>query len=274
MCVYGGDNARHFDCALKSVIGQTALPSEIVLTVDGSIPADIEQVIGKYQSLLAGSPIDFNVIYLKDNKGHGEARRICLDHCRQDLIALMDADDISESYRFEKQLDYLAKHPEVSIVGGQITEFVSLEDPEDASKTAGRRTVPETDAEIKKYMRQRCPMNQVTVMFRAQDVKDAGGYLDWFCEEDYYLWIRMARKGYCFGNIPETLVKVRVGEDMYNRRGGIRYFQSEAGIQGLMLKSRMISLPVYLSNCAKRLVVQVLLPNSVRGWVFRQFARN
>ena len=41
-------------------------------------------------------------------------------------------------------------------------------------------------------------MNLVTVMFRKDYVQAVGGYQEWFCEEDYYLWIRLAKAGYTF----------------------------------------------------------------------------
>ena len=44
-------------------------------------------------------------------------------------------------------------------------------------------------------------MNQVSVMFRKNDVINAGGYLDWHFNEDYYLWIRMYLNGFKFKNI-------------------------------------------------------------------------
>ena len=269
MCVYGGDDPAFFDAALGSVVGQTVPPSEIVLTVDGPIPPDTEGVIGKYRARLAGSGISFQVVRLEANMGHGEARRICFDHCSYDLIALMDADDLSVPDRFEKQLAVFAGDPSLSAVGGNIREFIGT--PEIC---VGRRTVPETDADIRRYMRRRCPMNQVSVMFRKADVAEVGGYIDWFCEEDYYLWIRMALAGKRFANVPEDLVNVRVGDEMYRRRGGWRYLRSEAKLQGLMLEKGMIGLPRYGLNVAQRLALQVLMPNRLRSWVFRKFARS
>ena len=273
MCVYGGDSATHFDAALSSVIEQTLKPAEIVLTVDGPIPESIEAVIRKYQESLDES-IAFKVIRLEKNVGHGEARRVCFDNCSCDLIALMDADDLSVPDRFQKQIQYFADHPGVSVVGGYITEFITADDPTDISQKAGNRIVPETDEEIKQYMKKRCPMNQVTVMFKKVDVAEVGGYIDWYCEEDYYLWIRLARAEKHFANIPENLVNVRVGEEMYQRRGGMKYFKSEAGIQRLMFKERMIGLPQLIVNVGERMIVQVLLPNKLRGWVFQKFARS
>ena len=116
-------------------------------------------------------------------------------------------------------------------------------------------------------------MNQVTVMFKKTDVNNVGGYIDWYCEEDYYLWLRLALEGYKFANINEILVNVRVGKEMYSRRGGIKYFKSEAKLQKFMLSKKMITLPRYLINVTERLIIQVLMPNKLRGFIFRKFAR-
>ena len=268
MCVYGGDNADDFNMAIYSVVNQTVQPDEIVLTVDGPISQSIEDIIEKYRNQLADTGIFFNVVYLEKNVGHGEARRICFGCCSYDFIALMDADDISVPERFERQLDYFLNYPELSVVGGNIHEFIGT--PENC---VGKRIVPEIDGEIKSYMRKRCPMNQVTVMFKKQDVAAVGGYIDWYCEEDYYLWIRLALAGKQFGNVQENLVHVRVGEEMYQRRGGWKYFKSEAKLQGFMLKKRMIGLTRYVVNVLERLVLQVLMPNKLRGFIFQKFAR-
>ena len=269
MCVYGGDNPEYFDIAIESIVNQTVPPSEIVLTVDGPIPIAIESVIEKYRNQLSGSQIQFQVVYLEKNLGHGEARRICFEHCGCDLIALMDADDLSVPDRFEMQLAVFEKNPNLSIVGGNIYEFIGTPD-----NCVGKRIVPETDMDIKQYMKKRCPMNQMTVMFRKEAVQKAGGYLDWYCDEDYYLWIRMAVSGCQFANVPENLVNVRVGEEMYSRRGGWKYFCSEAKLQGFMLKKGIIGLPRYFINVAQRLVLQVLMPNKLRGFIFQKFARS
>ena len=187
---------------------------------------------------------------------------------------MMDADDLSVPDRFEKQVRYFGEHPDVSAAGGNITEFVSAEDPADISRKAGSRIVPETDEEIKAYLRKRCPMNHVTVMVKKDEILKAGGYMDgYYQNEDYYLWIRLAAAGGKFGNLPETLVNVRVGQEMYRRRGGLKYFRSEAGLQKLMLEKKMISFPRYLVNVLERLVLQVLMPNRLRGWIFQKLAR-
>lgn len=263
MCVYGKDDPEWFKTAVDSVIDQTRKPDEIVLVVDGPVPDVLGSVIDEYEKLDF-----FKVIRFEVNQGHGNARRAGLENCSNDLVAIMDADDISAADRFEKQLEAFEKDGELAIVGGNITEFIG--EPENV---IGQRTVYGSDADIKNDLKVRCPMNLVSVMFRKTSVEKAGGFIDWFCEEDYYLWIRMALADMRFANIPETLVYARVGKEMYRRRGGVKYFKSEAKLQGFMLKNKVISFPRYMINVNKRLIVQVLLPNKLRGWVFKKFAR-
>lgn len=263
MCVYGGDNPEWFKVAVDSILDQTVKPSEVVLVVDGPVPSELEKIITTYGTLPC-----FKIVRLETNQGHGNARRASLDNCTHDYVALMDADDISRPDRFERQLAVFEGDSELSIVGANITEFVG-----EPANIVGKREVPSEDAEIKQYLRKRCPMNQVTVMFKKDDAEQVGGYIDWYCEEDYYLWLRMYLAGMKFANVDDDLVNVRVGKEMYSRRGGLLYFRSEAKLQGYMLKNKIIGLPTYLMNVSKRLVVQVLLPNRLRGWVFKKFAR-
>ncbi len=263
MCVYGRDNPEWFRTAVESVINQTLKPSEIVLVVDGPVEGELKDIIKIYEQQEI-----FNVVYLSENQGHGNARRKGLENCKYDLVALMDADDISLPNRFEKQINEFVMDESLSIVGGNISEFIDCQE-----NVVGYRIVPGTHLQIVEYLKKRCPFNQVTVMFKKSLVEEVGGYVDWYCEEDYYLWLRMFLAGFKFKNVPDTLVDVRVGKEMYSRRGGWKYFKSEKALQKYMLKNKIIGRGTYFINVLKRFVVQVLLPNRLRGWVFRKFAR-
>lgn len=215
-----------------------------------------------------GGGIALSVLRFKENQGHGKARQRGIEACRNEIIALMDSDDICVPDRFEQQIPFFMTDG-IDIVGGNIAEFIHAEE-----NIIAFRNVPTKDAEIKTYMKKRCPFNQMSVMFRKNSVIDAGGYLDWYCDEDYYLWIRMALNECTMANTGTVLCHVRVGEDMYHRRGGVKYFQSEAKLQKYMLDHKMISFGTYSTNVVKRLIVQVFLPNRLRGWVFRKVARD
>lgn len=263
MSVYGKDNPIWFKTAVDSILNQTMPPDEVVLVVDGPVPEELSQVICGYEQ----RP-DFKVVWLPENRGLGYALKTAVAECSHDIIARMDSDDIAVPTRFAEQLRLFSENADLDVVGGDISEFVGEED-----NVVAYRRVPKTNIEIKNYLKKRCPMNHVAVMFRKSAVQAAGGYLDLFWNEDYYLWIRMAECDAVMANTGTVLVNVRTGKDMYSRRGGKRYFQSELFLQNYMLKRKMISLPTYVDNVAKRWIVQRLLPNKLRGWVFRTLAR-
>lgn len=265
MSVYKSDNPDFFDRALSSITDeQTIKPNEIVLVVDGPVSNEINNVINKYEKKYEV----FNVIRLEQNGGLGNALKIAVENATHELIARMDSDDVSVSTRFEEQLKYFEINSEIDIVGGDITEFIGEE-----NNIVGKRSVPLSNESIREYMKTRCAMNHVSVMYKKKAVESAGGYQDWFWNEDYYLWIRMWLNGAVFANTGSVLVNVRVGEEMYQRRGGSKYFESEKGLQDYMLKNKMINHSTYIKNVTKRLIIQKLMPNKLRGWVFRTFAR-
>lgn len=265
MSLYIKEKPEYLRQAIESMLDQTAAPDEIVIVKDGPITEELSQVLESFREKY---PEVFNITGYAENKGLGPALNFGLLHCRNELVARMDTDDISRPERCGQQLKFFAAHPETDIVSGDIAEFI--DSPEE---TVGYRKLPCIHAEIAEYMKRRCALNHVAVMFKKNAVLAAGNYQEWFWNEDYYLWIRMLEHGCHFGNTGTVLVDVRTGADMYSRRGGRKYFDSEIGIQKYMLKKHIIGIPTFTMNCTKRLIVQVLLPNSVRGWVLRTFAR-
>ncbi len=264
--VYKNDKPEFVRVALDSMlVNQSVKPTEIVLVQDGPVPDGLSLLLSEYESKY---PEVMHIIRLEINGGLGNALKLGVENAKHDICARMDSDDICLPDRFEKQLAYLEAHPECDIVGGQMTEFIG-----EPVNIVGRREVPLTNKEIYEYMKSRCALNHVTVMFRKEAVLKAGNYQDWFWNEDYYLWVRMMMAGRKFANIPDVAVNVRSGADQYARRGGKKYFDSEIGIKKLMLDKGMITRKEYIVNYIQRFIIQLMLPNSVRGWVFRTFAR-
>lgn len=264
--VYRNDKPEFVRVALDSMlVEQTLKPSEIVLVRDGSVPVDLERLLFEYEAKYSDV---MHIIRLDKNGGLGNALKLGVENATYSLVARMDSDDICLPKRFEKQVAYMAEHQECDIVGGQMTEFIG-----EPTNVVGKRVVPESNEAIYEYMKSRCALNHVTVMFRKDTILKVGNYQDWFWNEDYYLWVRMMMNKCVFANLSDVLVNVRSGENQYARRGGMKYFKSEEGIQRLMLDNKLINRYEYSVNVAKRLIVQLLLPNWLRGWVFRTFAR-
>ena len=265
MSLYAKEKPEYLRLAIDSMLKQTVVPDEIVIVEDGPLTDTLYAVLDEYKTKFLQI---IRTVRNEKNLGLGLALNVGLNECRNDLVARMDTDDIAKDDRCERQLKYFLENPDTTILGGQIAEFITS--PENI---VGRRVVPETDFELKEFIKKRCPFNHMTVMFKKTDVIKAGNYQDWFWNEDYYLWIRLALEKFLFANLPDILVYTRVGADMYQRRGGDKYFRSEIEIQKLMLRKKLIGYGTFLMNCGKRLVVEKLMPNRVRGWVFQKFAR-
>lgn len=229
MSVYKNDISEYLNQAIESVLNQTIKPNEIVIVVDGSISIELKDILEKYKEKYD----IFKIIYLKENQGLGDALRIGLKYCTYNIVARMDSDDISVPNRFEKQVQEFEKDKDLDIVGGQIYEFI-----DNKENIICSREVPLENDDIYKYAKKRCPFNHVTVMFKKDSVLNSGGYLKWYNNEDYYLWIRMMESKSKFKNVPEYLVYVRVGNEMYQRRGGIQYFKSEYRITKVFIQQK------------------------------------
>lgn len=266
MSLYYKENPIHLSESLDSMINQTISPDEIVMVFDGPLTNELYQMMDKY---IKYNPDLFTVVVNEKNLGLGTSLKKGLEKCRNELVARMDTDDISRFDRCEKQIRLFESIPSLDIVGGNIGEFI-----DNPQKIISYRNVPTDDDEIKEYMKFRCGFNHMTVMFKKESVIKCGNYIDWFFNEDYYLWIRMLENGCKFANIDDILCYVRVGKEMYSRRGGIKYFKSEVKLQKYMLEHKIINIKNYALNVLKRFVLQLLLTNRIRGILFKFFARD
>lgn len=264
--VYKNDKPKYVKIALDSMlVNQTIKPTEIILVVDGPINTELTNLINSYQEKYNSI---FQPIFLERNQGLGNALQIGVKRAKFEYIARMDSDDICLPNRFEQQLTFLSANPNIDIVSGHIEEFI-----DNPSHIVGKRVVPLHNNEIYNTLKYRCPFNHVAVMFKKSSVLKVGNYQDWHYNEDYYLWIRMALANCKFANLDQTLCYVRVGKEMYQRRGGWKYFKSEYGLQKYMLNYNLINRITFIYNVIIRFVVQVLMPNRLRGWVFQKIAR-
>ena len=263
--VYKSDVPEYVRMALESTFNQTLVPDEVVCVADGPIPDELKAVVEEFHTKY---PEIMHPLYLEKNGGLGEAMRIASLEAKYDYLARMDSDDICMPDRFEKQMRCFEEDPELSIVGGMITEFEG--DPENVF---AKRILPLEDTEIKKMMRGRCAVNHVTVIFKKADLMKAGNYQPFYLQEDQYLWARMMLAGCKFRNIPDIVVNVRSGRDQLARRGGWKFFKSVVRVFWFMYKNGLISFWYFLKICAIRGTVQLLMPNWLRTWVYQHFLR-
>jgi GT2 family glycosyltransferase len=180
----------------------------------------------------------------------------------------LDCGDLAVPDRFKRQHDYIDSNCEVSGVGGYIGEFDSSPD----NITAVRK-VPETHTEIKSFSKRRMPVNFPTFTFRRDVVEEIGGFRDLQVAEDYEMVLRLIGSGFRLANIPEIVTKMKAGEDLIKRRGGLEYLRKEARALVHAYNAGGISRTDLAINLAVRTPVR-LLPNRARQLLYQTVLRD
>lgn len=263
MSVYYKENPNYFRDSIKSMLEQTVKPDEIIIVADGKLTVELDNVLEEFSDNKI-----ISVIRLEVNKGLGEALSIGIKKCRNELIARMDTDDISDKHRCEKQLVSFVSNKNLSVVGTAVSEFI-----DDPSISIAYKGVKTSDSDIKKQMKFRNAFNHPSVMFKKSDVLSVGSYEHWFLNEDYYLWIRMMQKNFIFENIDEPLLNMRITNDTYLRRGGWKYFVTQKSLFDYMLKNDLINIFEYGYNNSIRFVTRLLIPNKLRKILYLNILR-
>lgn len=260
MSVYKNEKSSFLKESIDSMLNQTLKPSDFVIVCDGPLTNELDILLGKFNKEY---PELIHIVRLEKNVGLGLALREGLKYCKYDLVARMDADDIAFHDRCEKQIEIM-NEKRVQIVSGTILEFT-----DDIGHIVTKRVVPESNEEIVERAKLRNPFNHNCVMYSKIAVENAGSYrhCPWF--EDYYLWVRMIQCGYEGWNIQEPLLYARAGDEMYQRRGGLKYMKAMLSFKWKLKKIGFYSWKSFIISAGIHMVV-CLIPNSMRGFIYKR----
>lgn len=164
--------------AIQSILNQSYKNFEYLIIDDGS-EDNTQEIISKIED-------DRVAYYQLQHVGRSAALNYGLQKAKYDIIALMDADDISHPQRFEKQINQLKGK----------NEFVFC----DTAFFKDHRIVyliegPQDYNELQKRMILHGHFNNSSSMFYKSHVVNSGGYDENLTAyEDYELWLRLNYK--------------------------------------------------------------------------------
>ena len=187
---------KYISQTIKSVLNQTFIDFEFLIFNDGS-KDKTEEIIGSYGDHRIKSVNQSNI-------GLTKTLNKALALSQGEYIARMDADDICEPARLQKQVDFLKNHPEIGICGTWVKMI-------DADGTFIKNyDLPTENKDIRKMLLLHNPLIHPSVMFRRKIYSDIGGYDESFrFAQDYEYWTRILAK-YQAANLPEYLLNYRV----------------------------------------------------------------
>lgn len=185
------------DRALFSIESQTFTDFEIVIVANGMDDRTFRRLNRR-----ASDP---RVRVIRSSiAGVTFSRNLALHHCRAPLLAVMDADDVSYPGRLATQVEFLNRHPKVTVCGS-VYDVIDADD-----KKIGNCILHALDRDIRRSLVWRNPLCHPTTMLRTDRVRAVGGYSG-NSAEDYELWIRLAEDAELqFANLQEPLLGYRV----------------------------------------------------------------
>jgi glycosyltransferase involved in cell wall biosynthesis len=190
------DGERFVREAVESVLAQTYADLELIVVDDGSADATSE--------ILRGFRDDRLRVLRQEPAGLVAALRRGVAEARAPLVARMDADDVSEPARLERQAELLERRPRV----GMVATWTAVID--EVGRELRREVLPSAHQDLARRLLLRNPFQHGSVVVRRDALEAAGGYRDDYgANEDYDLWRRLARS-WELACVPEVLYRYRV----------------------------------------------------------------
>lgn len=263
MSLYKNDRIKYAKLAVESILNQTYKDFDYYIQYDGPVDAEVDA----YLSMLKDERVKIHK--RAENKGLAQSLNDLLNIVMPmgyDFIARMDADDISERNRFERQLKYFEHHPDLECLGTWAIEITSTGDE------YFKKQMPEANKECFALFRKRDCMIHPTVMFRRSYIEKAGLYtLDTFFGEDTMMWAQGFASGCKMGNVPEYLFRFRLDDNFFNRRRGWKYAK---GIWQLRHRvNRMLGFGIVEDAWAIAYAVAKMMPTSILNLIYKNARR-
>lgn len=207
MSVYNQWDSKQLKESIFSVLEQTFHNFEFIIYSDGSDAAVLEQ-------LRQYAEQDERIVLIHNPLNHGLAYSLntCIDVAQGKYLARMDDDDICIPERFAVQYEFMETHPEISFVGSNAKLM-------DDDGVWGIRRMPEwpDKQDFLKYS----PFIHPSIFVRRSVFEKAGDYQaskeTWRCE-DYELFMRLWKLGYCGYNLQKELIYYREDRNAYRKR--------------------------------------------------------
>jgi len=199
------NDAAYISHSVKSILDQTYNDFEFLIIDDGS-----DDNTGKIITCFNDPRINYKKI---EHTGLAGALNFGLKNSSGDLIARIDADDLSTPERLKTQIEFMRSNPDTDVLSGWSVYF------KDKNKILFTIKPPSDDKSIKEFLNIHNPVNHSAVIYKKEKILDEGGYNEDFgCYEDFELWFRLRDK-LQFRILPEVMVYTRMRSNSLSSRG-------------------------------------------------------
>lgn len=200
MPVYNAE--KYVEEAVRSILGQTCTSFELIIVDDCGTDRSMELIMRMEDRRI-------RILRNDSNRGIAYSRNRAIMECKGKYIAIMDDDDISFPQRFEKQADFLERHPEIDILGGAVEAI----DAEGNVLRKASETL-KNPLYIKVNFLFRCIFHNSEVMFRKDMIRKNHILYRENCYgmEDFCFWIECSKVGR-MTNLSDVILQHRYHEE-------------------------------------------------------------
>ena len=203
--------------SISSVLNQTYRDFELIILLDDPLNIELEQLIQQAAS-------DPRVFFIKNEFNIGLAASLNrgIERARGAYICRMDADDVSDEFRIETQLEYLVAN-ELDLVGSYLNVI------DEASRPLySVSNLPIKPESIKRGLRFNNCVPHPTWFGRREVFM--GGYRMVAYAEDYDFILRAIEDGYAIGNVPAPLLNYRMTEKSISRSNLYKQYLTQVAL--------------------------------------------
>src|SRR5699024_6087156 len=206
--VYNGE--AYISGALESIIKQTYTNLDILVIDDGSTDHSA-QIVNDYT--------DKRVRLFLNHKNNGipYTRNLGLQKAKGKYIAVMDADDVADPMRIEKQVAFMEKHTDIDaigtyykVIGGRFNKIVK-------TKNIDTQAIQEGLILLNQIGHSTYFIRLVTL--RKHHIRYNP---DYFVAQDYDLWVQLSKVGQ-LSILPDVLLTYRTGHANVTKKSKTKY---------------------------------------------------
>jgi glycosyltransferase involved in cell wall biosynthesis len=252
------NNGSTLGAAIDAILAQSVVDLELIVVDDGS--SDDTAAIARRAAERDGR---VRLLSMGQNVGISRSLNAGLREARADVVAVQDADDVSDPRRLERQLEVLDSRPEVAVVGCRMHEV----DP------AGRRLAPRTAfaaGDVNEALLRFNPIPNTSAAFRRGLALDLGGYDPRYrYAMEYDLWLRMADAHVVHAldeplatrlmsgvNVAARAERAQIAEALVIRARTLARRRTLRGVSGLVVPAVAWATPIPLKRLRRRLLGQ------------------
>ena len=146
------ENSLHLQKCVNSILSQTFQDYDYYVIIDTKNDKNIQ-----YLTSISNNNKNIKLLFNTGKPGVSSSRNFCILISKSKYIGIVDSDDFYHDHKIEKQVNYLEKNEDISVIGTNI--FLV----DDDNNIIGERLYPKTDRIIRKQFLYKMPIANTSI---------------------------------------------------------------------------------------------------------------